>query len=74
MLGPRSWAELGGTPGLLSQALSPRGGHPPALPPPLPHPVVLFRMKPVGSVNDVALDALDLDRMKQVSVTFPGRP
>lgn len=23
------------------------------------------RMKPVGSVNDVALDALDLDRMKQ---------
>lgn len=26
------------------------------------------RMKPAGSVNDVALDAFDLDRMKQVSV------
>uniref|UniRef100_A0A8P0PC35 Ena/VASP-like protein n=1 Tax=Canis lupus familiaris TaxID=9615 RepID=A0A8P0PC35_CANLF len=34
---------------------------------------LLSRMKPVGSVNDVALDALDLDRMKQVSVTFPER-
>lgn len=29
------------------------------------HP--LSRMKPAGSVNDVALDAFDLDRMKQVS-------
>uniref|UniRef100_A0A8D1USE2 Ena/VASP-like protein n=1 Tax=Sus scrofa TaxID=9823 RepID=A0A8D1USE2_PIG len=28
------------------------------------------RMKPAGSVNDVALDALDLDRMKQVRVPF----
>lgn len=28
----------------------------------------------MGSVNDVALDALDLDRMKQVSVSFPERP
>lgn len=33
------------------------------------HP--LPRMKPAGSVNDVALDAFDLDRMKQVSVSFP---
>ena len=31
------------------------------------------RMKPAGSVNDVALDALDLDRMKQVSLSFPER-
>uniref|UniRef100_A0A8C8X193 Ena/VASP-like protein n=1 Tax=Panthera leo TaxID=9689 RepID=A0A8C8X193_PANLE len=35
---------------------------------------LLSRMKPVGGVNDVALDALDLDRMKQVSVSFPERP
>lgn len=34
----------------------------------------LPRMKPAGSVNDVALDAFDLDRMKQVSVSFPERP
>lgn len=34
---------------------------------------VLPRMKPAGSVNDVALDAFDLDRMKQVSMTFPER-
>lgn len=33
-----------------------------AQPPRCPLP----RMKPAGSVNDVALDALDLDRMKQV--------
>lgn len=33
----------------------------------------LPRMKPAGSVNDVALDAFDLDRMKQVSVSFPER-
>lgn len=26
------------------------------------------RMKPVSSSNDVAMDALDFDRMKQVSV------
>lgn len=31
-------------------------------------------MKPAGSVNDVALDAFDLDRMKQVRVSFPERP
>lgn len=53
--------------------LSPRGGQ--ALPPSYrARPAVLSRMKPVGSVNDVALDALDLDRMKQVSVTFPVWP
>uniref|UniRef100_A0A3Q2HFP2 Ena/VASP-like protein n=1 Tax=Equus caballus TaxID=9796 RepID=A0A3Q2HFP2_HORSE len=34
---------------------------------------LLTRMKPAGSVNDVALDALDLDRMKQVSLSFPER-
>lgn len=49
------------------------GAHLPLeLSPPSAHPTTpcrpLPRMKPAGSVNDVAVDALDLDRMKQVSV------
>lgn len=34
----------------------------------------LPRVKPAGSVNDMALDAFDLDRMKQVSAYFPEGP
>lgn len=52
-----------------------RGWHLPGPPPLFTAPCrPLPRVKPAGSVNDVALDAFDLDRMKQVSVYFPARP
>lgn len=38
----------------------------------LPPPPCSSRVKPAGSVNDVGLDALDLDRMKQVRACRPG--
>ncbi|KAK2500865.1 hypothetical protein MC885_011549 [Smutsia gigantea] len=63
-----------GTNDPVSGAASPGTDAPRRCPCPSCHSLLSEGMKPAGSVNDVALDALDLDRMKQVSVSFPEGP